>query len=506
MRDDAHPETTSIEGKPAMDAIQARIEAWEFTPAGAAIRFEEKLAREHGWTLGRAREVVREYRRFLVLTQKAGHPVCPSRDVDEAWHLHLTQTRDYSAFCSTALGRFLHHEPSREGAQELARHRQMYADTLVAYQAYFNEPPPASIWPPAEKRFSVVRSAPLRRDGIALSPAFASGWVRGPIVILLIAMMAVVYRDLIPSWLGVFNTWSSLFAYVLLVAITLFLVGRVSRSGVSAGPDPVDVYESSFLAGGGSRALAAAVAGLIARGAFALAPQRSGKKASLSGASLNRLETPPLGGPLDPLEEAVLAATRPGAVDMKALAEAVRPQTERIAGRLLDAGMLMPPRTLAESHLAVAVVLMLVCSLGVARMLVGFEDRSPMGAVLLAKVLVLTALAIIALSGPTEGPTPQGNAALARVSDTMAPLKVLSAGVGPASQGSLAMTRPPVAFGAVSAITAAVGLFGSAAVMADPRYAGFNFVFEGDQRVVTGTSGSVGACEAGCGGGCGGCG
>ena len=73
MRDDAHPETTSIEGKPAMDTIQARIEAWDFTPAGAAIRFEEKLAREHGWTLGRAREVVREYRRFLVLTLQRLH-------------------------------------------------------------------------------------------------------------------------------------------------------------------------------------------------------------------------------------------------------------------------------------------------------------------------------------------------------------------------------------------------------------------------------------------------
>jgi hypothetical protein len=34
-----------------------------------------------------------------VLTQVAGTPVCPSDDVDQAWHLHITRTADHERFC-----------------------------------------------------------------------------------------------------------------------------------------------------------------------------------------------------------------------------------------------------------------------------------------------------------------------------------------------------------------------------------------------------------------------
>ncbi len=41
-----------------------------------------------------------EYRRFAFLAATAGHPVTPSDAVDQAWHLHLTYSRDYwDRFC-----------------------------------------------------------------------------------------------------------------------------------------------------------------------------------------------------------------------------------------------------------------------------------------------------------------------------------------------------------------------------------------------------------------------
>ena len=62
--------------------LLARIEAFGLSAADDPLGFESRLADDHGWTLGYALAVAEEYRRFLVLTQVAGHPVSPSPDVD----------------------------------------------------------------------------------------------------------------------------------------------------------------------------------------------------------------------------------------------------------------------------------------------------------------------------------------------------------------------------------------------------------------------------------------
>lgn len=51
------------------------------------------------------------------------------------------------------LRRPLHHEPSRGGSLEQAKYRNNYEKTLDAYLQVFGEPPPADIWPNAERRF-----------------------------------------------------------------------------------------------------------------------------------------------------------------------------------------------------------------------------------------------------------------------------------------------------------------------------------------------------------------
>ena len=61
-----------------------RIETFGFSAPDDPLGFESRLADDQGWTLGHALAVAAEYRRFLVLTQVAGHAVSPSPDVDEA--------------------------------------------------------------------------------------------------------------------------------------------------------------------------------------------------------------------------------------------------------------------------------------------------------------------------------------------------------------------------------------------------------------------------------------
>jgi hypothetical protein len=138
-------------------------------PDDAALGFVDRLARENGWSHGQAVRVFDEYRRFAFLAATAGQAVTPSDAVDQAWHLHLTCSRDYwDRFCPL-LGRALHHDPTAGGPAEERRFFAQYAETLRRYEAVFGAPP-ADLWPPAAQR---LRDDPRARrvhphDGVLL--------------------------------------------------------------------------------------------------------------------------------------------------------------------------------------------------------------------------------------------------------------------------------------------------------------------------------------------------
>ena len=129
------------------------LEIYEIGPPDAALSFQARLARENRWSEAFAARVIDEYKRFCFLAVTAGHEVTPSDAVDQAWHLHLTYSRDYwQRFCPDVLGRDLHHGPTAGGGAEQARYFEQYARTLQSYEAAFG-PAPADIWPDARRRF-----------------------------------------------------------------------------------------------------------------------------------------------------------------------------------------------------------------------------------------------------------------------------------------------------------------------------------------------------------------
>lgn len=172
-------------------ALWQRIADHRIGPEEASLTFAARLARENRWSLRQANRVIGEYRRFCYLAMTAGHEVTPPDAVDQAWHLHLTYTRDYwGQFCVEVLRAPLHHGPTRGGAAEKTRFCRQYADTLAAYEAAFGEAPPVDIWPDAQRRFAVdpkgVRINLLhgifiqRRVALALGLlAFGLGWLAG---------------------------------------------------------------------------------------------------------------------------------------------------------------------------------------------------------------------------------------------------------------------------------------------------------------------------------------
>lgn len=165
-------------------------------PDDAAFSFEARLARENGWTAEQAARVMDEYRRFLFLAAAAGHPVTPSDAVDQAWHLHLTYSRDYwDRLCGEVLGRPLHHGPTAGGGPEQHRYFAQYANTLASYERWFGASPPAELWPSAYRRLVV--------DPRAVRVALSDHVVVPKRVLRLGALAAAVIAvALVALWLG----------------------------------------------------------------------------------------------------------------------------------------------------------------------------------------------------------------------------------------------------------------------------------------------------------------
>jgi hypothetical protein len=137
------------------DPLWARIKDFSLDDPGSTLSFSQRLARENGWSRYYASRAIEEYRKFCYLAMSAGHPVTPSDEVDQVWHLHLLYTQSYwDEFCGRTLGRPFHHGPTRGGSEESTKFRGWYEQTLASYQRTFGFPPPSDIWPAAEERFA----------------------------------------------------------------------------------------------------------------------------------------------------------------------------------------------------------------------------------------------------------------------------------------------------------------------------------------------------------------
>ncbi len=176
-----------------------RIASFSIDEGDEALTFPRRLARENGWTTAYANRAIEEYKRFMFLAVVAGHPVTPSDQVDQVWHLHLTYTQSYwDRFCGQVLNKPIHHGPTKGGPEEAEKFDRWYQNTLESYTRFFDQEPPADIWPDASIRFGedlhfervntkrhwVVRKSLFRAAVIAISLAAlvvaSSIWLAGP--------------------------------------------------------------------------------------------------------------------------------------------------------------------------------------------------------------------------------------------------------------------------------------------------------------------------------------
>jgi hypothetical protein len=214
---------------PSADTLQAQLLAYEFPAA-----FAGRLAKEHGWTLAFAGDVLREYRRFLILAATSAQSVTPSQTVDHAWHEHLTHTRDYWERLTPLLPSALHHEPGEGAPGDAERFAAQYQDTLSLYRQRFGEPD-SRIWPDPNRPAG-------RRNGSAQL------WM-----LVGIAAVGLGIATLVKPWIGL-----TLIAALLILAYlaTRPRRRRSGRSGRGSDGDGGDagLFFLGFLGGSGSDA------------------------------------------------------------------------------------------------------------------------------------------------------------------------------------------------------------------------------------------------------------
>ncbi|MBW4488294.1 MAG: TIGR04222 domain-containing membrane protein [Trichocoleus desertorum ATA4-8-CV12] len=475
--------------------LYQRIQAFSLDNPHDSLSFSKRLACENKWSVEYTQRVIQEYKKFVFLAVVAGHPVSPSEQVDQAWHLHLTYTRSYwEEFCSKVLGTPLHHEPTRGGNAEQEKFDDWYNQTLASYTAWFGEAPPTDIWPPAHLRFA--QEAEL----IQVDPQHY--WVLSklklpkpaiPLLALILALAIVGCTPLMrlelenplnfrgPEFLGFYMM---LAIPVVGFASLLRWLLRFPSQGAVASSD-LDLYEIAFLAAGRERAVETAIVQLVQHRYL----QPKSKIQALS-------VTEALPKERHPLEQAVETAARANG-SVYHIRGAVTNIAEEVGDRLRERGLLLPywRAFLAQWVPALSIIALLV--LGISKISVGLERHKPVGFLMI--LCLFTAFAAIRCLTPV-GLSRFGQQVVQTLLQQNASLKQ-------AALNSQAKHSP---------VGLAFALFGTAS-LSSQSFADLRFVlshstssssssFDGGGGC--GSSGcSSGSCGGGCsGGGCGGCG
>lgn len=481
--------------------LRKRLEG--YTPDEAtAFPFSERLARENGWPLPYARRVIQEYKRFAFLAVAAGHPVTPSDEVDQAWHLHMLYTSSYwKDFCGEVLRKPLHHGPTKGGESERDKFHDWYTRTLQSYRKFFNEEPPVDIWPDSRRRFGqdihFVR-VNASRNWIIPKPAgilalqnlgaqLQAGldWCRGWSALVAVVVAGATCGSVIHRWVSPFDLRAEEFIGFLLVlwvvihAMAAWLRWSLGRPAVEPGTDSLelDPYAVAYLSRGSKLTVNAAIASLVHAGAL---------KADTTEPRVRR--ECPLPPSAHPFEQAIFAGV--GAETGSTIAE-IRAQAQSLLSvfdeRLKNLGLLVSRSQSVKVVLYPLLAALVVPAIGAIRIAEGVASAKPVG-ILIFLCVVSTA---VALAGFARRPrrSQRGDRILARLKEQHAPLKRdwISSPAGAAS----------------IALPMAIGLFGMD-TLANTSLADLKKTLSPP----SGSNGCGGGCSGGCGdgGGCGGCG
>jgi uncharacterized protein (TIGR04222 family) len=474
-----------------------RLEQFQLDSPEASLPFSARLARENNWSPAYAQRVITEYKRFAFLAIAAGHPVSPSEDVDQVWHLHLTYSENYwKVFCPEVLGQNFHHHPTRGGRTEHEKFNDWYTRTLKSYQIFFNQLPPADIWPSPETRekekhdFTRVDRAQnwvIPKPRLRAPPSYAAA--PGLMAITILCSGATLAQGMNvfdwrgPEFLGFYILF---FPVCFGLALWLRWKWRVP-TGAEQPKSELDGYATAFLNGGKVLTVNTAIANLINQKAMRV-DAKSGRLTSL-------VPTPQFSHPLERLVYVAAESTDGTPVGNVRLTAV--PGVTAIAEDLKMRGLVVADDAARKAILIPLLIAFAAIGVGVVKIMIGINRDRPVG-YLVALCIIFGIISLVALARrPVRSRYGDGVLEQLRAKH-----------IGPRELGRNASCVSAAEFATM------VGLFGFAALegsnlenlrqsLQPPANGSGNWSGCGGGSSCGGGGGCGGG---GCGGGCGGCG
>ncbi len=400
------------------DRLWDRIESQPIGPQSAVLGFPRRLARDNGWSEAHASRVLLEYRRFLFLAARAGHPVTPSDAVDQAWHLHLIYSDDYwNTWCREVLGMPFHHGPTRGGTTEQAKYTNWYERTLASYEACFGEPPPRDIWPTVEDRFtnaSAFRRVNTREVWILPKPSLRSlfrGSAAATAILGFTGCGALAVTDWnVFDWTG--TPFLALYLVLMGAALTVLLTTRWLRGTAtgSMGSDATtrleneDPYVVAGLVDGARGILQAGLAALAARGlieSHPATPAWIGRSKNAQPGNLTGIEAA--------IWEAIPADRE---IEFRTLRKELKPHFAKVREKVQARGWEPSTATLNSARLGRALLVLAVVGIGIAKIAIGISRDRPVGFLVVLTLATLLFGLILAFRIPRR--TRSGEALVTR--------------------------------------------------------------------------------------------
>lgn len=375
-----------------------RLEQFQLDSPEAALPLSARLARENNWSPAYAQRVITEYKRFAFLAIAAGHPVSPSEDVDQAWHLHLTYSENYwKVFCPEILGQPFHHHPTKGGKTEHEKFKDWYARTLKSYQDIFNEPPPADIWPSPEARkkekhdFTRVdraRNWVIPKPRLRVKPAYAATLGLSAVAVLcsgaMLAQGVNVFDWRGPDFLAFYVLF---FPACFGLAFWLRWKWRLPNGADWANAPALDGYSTAFLNGGRVLTVNTAIANLVNQKAMRV-DAKSGRLTSIA-------PRPQFSHPLERLIYIAAESTNGNTISNVRLTAI--PGVTAIAEELKKKGMVVADDAAGKAVLIPLLVAFAAIAVGVVKIIIGLNRDRPVG-FLVALCILFTIASLVALA------------------------------------------------------------------------------------------------------------
>ena len=469
--------------------LYKRIQAFALDRPDSQLSFSQRLARDNGWSLGYTQRVIEEYKKFVFLAVVAGHPVTPSDQIDQVWHLHLTYTRLYwQEFCPKILQTTLHHEPTRGGSSEQLKFGSLYSKTLESYEQFFGHIPPIDIWPKPKDRFgrdlhfiriNTQQSWVLSKPNLTifLKPQLRKIGIFTFLVFLSLMITSCQIISQIPNPMN-FTGPEFLTFYIFLGVMGIALAAWLRFSlclvsgNINQQPD-LNTYEIAFLAGGNDRLIMAAIASLVKQGYVEVL--KEGKL----------VVTGKIDAIADPVEKAVAQDILATDGAIKQVFQKSQGMKDSIRSRLEQLGLFLSDAQALKAQIYPSLIVVILLGIGLCKMAVGISRDKPVGLLLIC-IFGLLVLGARFFVKPQCKRSRYGEIIFNDLTNRLQHLKTANS--------------------SDSELVLAVALFGATVLMADMALADLYQMLTPIAAASSGSGGGSGGSDGGGSSGCGGCG